>query len=257
MAGHSQFKNIMYRKGAQDIKRAKIFAKISREIMVASKLGSEDPSSNPRLRSALSSARLVNMPKDNIERALKKALGNENNANYEDVRYEGYGPSGVAFIVESLTDNRNRTASDIRFYFSRYAGVLGEVGSVAFQFDHIGLLEIKKDVFTEISSKKEQKNELNLDLVTEWALDIGAEDVEEDDETFWIYCAFDDFSKTRDGLFQKLAQYDFKNELNTSVIWKPKMLTDLDEDTKKTVLKLIDALEDHDDVQHVFTSANL
>ena len=160
MAGHSQFKNIMHRKGAQDAKRARKFAKIAREIMVSARTGLPDPNSNPRLRSALASARAANMPKDNIDRAMKRALGGDDGTVYEEVRYEGYGPGGIAVIVESLTDNRNRTASEVRSYFNKYGGNLGETGSVGFMFERLGMLHFdasKYDLIGDLDEKEPSK----------------------------------------------------------------------------------------------------
>ena len=193
MAGHSQFKNIMYRKGAQDAKRAKIFSKLIREVTVATKTGLPDPEMNPRLRAAVSAARAANMPKDNIDRAIKKAVGGDDGENFEEIRYEGYGPGGVAVIVEALTDNRNRTASEVRAAFSKYGGSLAETGAVSFLFERVGLINYNSD-------------KVDDDLVFEAALEAGAQDVESDGPTHNIYCAPDDFSVVRDALEKILGE---------------------------------------------------
>jgi len=232
MAGHSKFKNIMYRKGAQDAKRAKVFAKHAREIYVAAKSGMTDPDKNPRLRGAIVAARGVNMPKDNIDRAIKKAEGG-GGENYEEVRYEGYGPGGTAVIVEALTDNRNRTASEVRSTFAKHGGNLGETGSVGFMFERRGLIEYPVDV-------------ADADTVFEEALEAGAEDVSSDGDGHEISCAPDDFAAVRDVLLKK-----FGDPTEARLNWKPNMTTDLDEKGAETMLKLIDVLEDNDDVQSV------
>ncbi len=236
MAGHSQFKNIMHRKGAQDAKRARMFAKIAREIMVAARSGLPDPSSNPRLRAALASARSANMPKDNVERALKRALGGEDGTVYEEVRYEGYGPGGVAIIVESLTDNRNRTASEVRSCFNKYGGNLGETGSVSFCFERIGLLNFGDTKF-------------NFDQVFETAVEAGADNVEATPEGLEVSCSMDAFALVRDYLIENLG-----DPLQAKVVWRPLTTTACDEDHAKTLLKLIDALEDNDDIQNVYAN---
>ena len=187
MAGHSQFKNIMHRKGAQDAKRAKIFAKLIREVAVAAKLGGPDPDANPRLRSAVAACRQANMPKDNIDRAVKKASGGDDGENYEEIRYEGYGPGGVAVIVEALTDNRNRTASDVRAAFSKHGGTLAETGAVSFMFDRVGMIHYPAGAG-------------DSDAMFEAALEAGAEDVESGDEGHDIYCLPDDFNTVREAL---------------------------------------------------------
>ncbi len=239
MSGHSQFKNIMYRKGAQDAKRAKIFSKISREITVAVKEGGPDPESNTRLRSALLSARSENMPKDNIERAIKKASGGDADADYQSVRYEGYGPGGVAIIVEGLTDNKNRTAPAVRSAFSKFGGSLGETNSVSFQFDHIGYISYP------LASGSE-------DEMFEVAIEAGAEDIVTTDDGHEIICAIEQLTKVRDALTQKLG-----DPLEAKVTWKPKNTISVDESTAKTLFKLIDILEDDDDVQTVIANYEL
>lgn len=238
MAGHSQFKNIMHRKGAQDSKRARMFAKITREIVVAAKSGLPDPATNPRLRSALAAARSANVPKDNIERALKKVIGGEDNTVYEEVRYEGYGAGGIAVIVEGLTDNRNRTASEIRSIFSKHGGNLGETGGVAFQFERVGL--IRFDV-----SK-------GFDAVFEAAVNAGADDVVEVDESLEIICPMDAFAAVRDSVIETLG-----DPMEAKVIWRPLNTLSCDEDTARTLFKMIDTLEDNDDVQNVYANFDI
>lgn len=237
MSGHSQFHNIMYRKGAQDAKRAKAFAKLGREILVAAKLGSADPQSNPRLRAALSAARAENMPKDNIDRILKKAAGPENGESYEEVRFEGFGPGGVAIIVEALTDNRNRTVPEVRSTFSKFGGNLGDVGSVGFMFERIGRLSFAKDRTT-------------FDALFEKAVEAGADDVEEEDETFEVSCSVEAFGGVRDFLTENVG-----DPLKSGLIWNPLNETECNLETMRTLMKLIDVLEDNDDVQKVFSNA--
>jgi len=232
MAGHSKFKNIQYRKGAQDAKRAKTFSKHAKEIYVAAKMGMPDPDKNPRLRTAIIAARGDNMPKDNITRAIKKAEGG-GGENYEEVRYEGYGPGGVAVIVEALTDNRNRTAGEVRTAFSKHGGNLGETGSVGFMFDRVGIVRFGIDVG-------------DNDSVFEAALEAGADDVQSDDEGHEITCSPDDFASVRDALEQK-----FGEPTAARLDWKPNVTTELDEHAAETLLKLLDVLEDNDDVQRV------
>lgn len=234
MAGHSQFKNIMHRKGAQDARRGKLFTKIIREITVAVKTGSVDPGSNPRLRAALAEARSHNMPKDNIERAIKKATEGNDGASYEAIRYEGYAPHGVAVIVEALTDNRNRTASDIRSTFTKHGGGLGESGSVAFMFDHVGRIFYAAE------------RGFDADRVLEAAIEAGAENAESSAEGHEILCTVTDFGMVRDGLEERLGAPD-----SAKLAWLPKTTVALDEDGAAAVLKLLDALEDYDDVQTV------
>ncbi|MDR1488204.1 MAG: YebC/PmpR family DNA-binding transcriptional regulator [Holosporales bacterium] len=235
MSGHSQFKNIMYRKGAQDAKRAKLFAKIAREITVATKVGGSDSNSNPRLRAALASAREQNMPKDNIERAMAKATGVGDTAIYEDVRYEGYGPAGVAIIVETLTDNRNRTASDVRSAFSKLGGNLGEMGSVAFSFDRVGSLIYPKFVAP-------------YDKVFDFAIETGADNVEEYEEGYiQVTCSLESFALIREAFIKK-----FGDPVESGLIWVPNSYVKCTKEQKNTLIKLIEALEDNDDVQKVF-----
>lgn len=233
MAGHSQFSNIMHRKGAQDAKRAKIFSKHAREIFVAAKSGMPDPEKNPRLRTAIVAARGDNMPKDNIERAIKKAAGGDDDTSYEELRYEGYGPGGVAVIVEVLTDNRNRTASEVRAAFTKHNGTLGETGSVGFMFERVGLVRFKADVG-------------DSDTVFEAALEAGAADVVSDGNGHEITCEPDDFSIVRDALAEKFGEPE-----TGRLDWKPTNTTEVDEQAAGTLFKLIDVLEDNDDVQRV------
>jgi YebC/PmpR family DNA-binding regulatory protein len=233
MAGHSKFKNIMHRKGAQDAKRAKIFAKHTREITVAARIGGADTEMNARLRSAVAAARAQNMPNDNIKRAIDKAVGGADGVDYEEIRYEGYGPGGVAVIVETLTDNRNRTASEVRAAFTKLGGSLGETGSVAFNFDRVGMVIYPAAV-------------ASADDMFEAALEAGASDVESTDETHEIVCEPDDFSVVRDGLEEK-----FGTAQESSLNWKAQNTIPVEEDAAGTLFKLLDTLEDNDDVQRV------
>ena len=235
MAGHSKFKNIMHRKGAQDAKRSKLFSKLSREITVAAKMGTPDPDMNPRLRLAIQAAKGQSMPKDNIERAIKKASADED-ANYEEVRYEGYGPGGVAVLVEALTDNRNRTAGVVRSAFSKHGGALGETGSVAFMFDRVGEITYPADA-------------ADADTVMEAAIEAGADDVQSDEEGHTITCAFEDLAEVAKSLGEALGDAQ-----SVSVVWRPQNTAPVDEDKGATLMKLIDALEDDDDVQNVFAN---
>ena len=234
MAGHSQFKNIMHRKGAQDAKRAKVFTKIIRELTVAAKTGQPDPATNPRLRAAVQAARENNMPKDTMERAIKRGAGGADDANYEEVRYEGYGPNSVAIIVEALTDNRNRTASEVRTAFNKHGGSLGETNSVSFMFDRIGAIHYKTDTAT-------------ADAMFEAALDAGADNVESGEDGHDITCAPDDLGVVRDALEAR-----FGTPASARLDWKPQTLVPVtDEQTAQTLMKLLEVLEDNDDVQRV------
>lgn len=236
MAGHSQFKNIMHRKGAQDAKRAKIFTRIGREIMVAVKTGGgPDPEGNPTLRSAIQSARAANMPNDRIDRAIKRGAGADGEAeNFEEVRYEGYGPGGVALIVETLTDNRNRTAADVRSAFNKYGGSLGETNSVAFMFDRIGAVVYEDP-------------ELDHDAVFEAALEAGAEDVQSSESGHEISTAPDDLNVVRDGM-----EAAFGPPSSARLAWRPQTSTPVDADKAETLFKLLETLDEHDDVQIVY-----
>ena len=229
MAGHSKFKNIQHRKGAQDKKRAKIFTRLIKELAVAAR-GGTDPASNPRLRTALAGCRAANMPKDNIERVLKRAEGGEGEQ-YEEIRYEGYGAGGTAFIVEALTDNRNRTASEVRAAFSKFGGSLGETGSVSFMFDKVGQIIYPVEV-------------TNAESMFEAALEAGAQDVETDDDTHLVTTASEDFNTAR----EKLEEI-FGAPEEAQLTWVAQNTLDVNEDQARTLLKFIDTLEDNDDVQ--------
>ncbi|CTQ47135.1 YebC/PmpR family DNA-binding transcriptional regulator [Roseibium aggregatum] len=235
MAGHSKFKNIMHRKGRQDAARSKMFSKLSKEITVAAKMGDPDPDANPRLRLAVQNAKAQSMPKENIQRAINKSQSGDDD-NYEEVRYEGYGPAGVAVVVEALTDNRNRSASNIRSYFTKCGGSLGETGSVSFMFDRVG----------EIIYKPEAGE---ADAVLEAAIEAGAEDVQSDESGHTIYTAFEDLNDVSSALEQALGEAD-----STKIIWKPQNLTPVNADKAQTMMKLIDMLEDDDDVQNVYSN---
>jgi YebC/PmpR family DNA-binding regulatory protein len=237
MAGHSKFKNIMHRKGAQDKKRAKIFGRLIKELTVAAR-GSTDPDSNPRLRTALAAARAANMPKDNIERVLKRAEGGEGE-NYDEIRYEGYGPGGTALIVETMTDNRNRTASEVRAAFNKYGGSLGETGSVSFMFDRVGQVIYPADA-------------ADSDTMFEAALEAGADNVESDDSGHEVTCAPDDFNAVREALE---AVFGVPEE--SGLVWKPQNLIPVDEAQAATLLKLLDVLDDNDDVQTVSSNFDI
>ena len=235
MAGHSQFKNIMHRKGRQDAVRSKMFSKLAREITVAAKMGMPDPAMNPRLRLAIQNARAESMPKDNIQRAINKASGGDSE-NYEEVRYEGYGPGGVAVIVEALTDNRNRTASNVRAAFTKAGGALGETGSVGFMFDRVG------EILYPASAG-------DAETVMEAAIEAGAEDVESTEEGHTIYCAFEDIGEVSSALEAALGEAE-----SVKAIWKPQTTAPVDEERAQSVLRLVERLEDDDDVQNVYAN---
>ncbi|MBV17770.1 YebC/PmpR family DNA-binding transcriptional regulator [Thalassospira sp. GB04J01] len=235
MAGHSQFKNIMHRKGAQDKKRAKIFTKIAREITVAAKI-SDDIDSNPRLRAAISAGRAQNMPKDNIERAIKKATGAGEGDNYEEVRYEGYGTAGVAVIVEALTDNRNRTASEVRAAFTKSGGNLGETGSVGFMFNRLGEIVYPASV-------------AGADEIFEAALEAGAANVESDDDSHIVDTELEDLNTVREALTEK-----FGDPESAKMVFRAVTEADVTIDQAQSIMKLVDVLEDNDDVQNVWTN---
>jgi YebC/PmpR family DNA-binding regulatory protein len=239
MAGHSQFKNIMHRKGAQDAKRARIFAKVIREITVAARSGLPDPASNPRLRAAISAAREANMTKDTVDRAIKKASGALGGEDYAEVRYEGYGPAGVAVIVEALTDNRNRTASDVRAAFGKHGGALGETNSVSFLFQRLGAIRYRLAVGT-------------ADAMLEAAIEAGADNAVTDADGHEITCAPDDFLAVRDALEAALGAPE-----SARLEWRPQTVVTLDEERARSVMKLLDALEDSDDVQNVFANFDI
>ncbi|MCY4314990.1 MAG: YebC/PmpR family DNA-binding transcriptional regulator [Roseovarius sp.] len=232
MAGHSKWANIQHRKGRQDAVRAKLFSKLSKEITVAAKMGDPDPDKNPRLRLAIKEARAQSMPKDNIERAIKKAAGGEGD-DYEEIRYEGYGPSGVAVIVEAMTDNRNRTASTVRSTFTKNGGNLGETGSVGFMFERKG------EVFY-------PRGAADADTVMMAAIEAGAEDVDSGEDGHFIWCADTELNDVSGALESELGESE-----STKLIWKPTTTTELDLDAMRKLLRLIEALEDDDDVQRV------
>ena len=236
MAGHSQFKNIMYRKGAQDKKRAKIFTKIIRELTTAARSGLPDPNANPRLRAAVTAAKEANMPKDTVERAIKRGAGGEEGENYEEVRYEGYGPGGVAIIVEALTDNRNRTASDVRAAFTKHGGNLGESNSVSFMFDRLGQVIYPTSAAT-------------ADAMFEAAVDAGADNVDSGADEHVVTCAPEALNAVRDALEQR-----FGAPAAAKLIWKPKTAAPVEGDAAEALFKLLETLEDSDDVQNVFAN---
>jgi len=235
MAGHSKFKNIMYRKGAQDKKRSALFSKLSREITVAAKMGLPDPDANARLRAAIIAARAENMPKDGIERAIKKSQGGDAES-YEDMRYEGYGPGGVAVIVEVLTDNRNRTAGDVRAAFTKSGGNLAETGAVSFMFDHVGVVEFDAKV-------------ANADQMLEAAIDAGAEDVVSNENGHEVYTTSGDLAGVAKALEGK-----FGEPRKTALVWKPKNTMAVDDEKGEKLLGLLETLNEHDDVQNVYAN---
>ncbi|MGH1571473.1 YebC/PmpR family DNA-binding transcriptional regulator [Methylobacterium sp. P31] len=235
MAGHSQFKNIMHRKGRVDAVRSKVFGKLAREITVAAKLGTPDPAMNPRLRAAVLAARAENMPKDNIERAIKKAAGADGE-NYEDIRYEGYGPGGAALIVEAQTDNRNRTASDVRSAFTKSGGSLAETGAVAFMFDRVGVIAYPASV-------------ADADTMLEAAIEAGADDVSSSEEGHEIICAQDSY-----GEVAKALEARFGDPSRTGLIWKAQNTITVDDETGEKLVRLVEVIEDQDDVQNVYVN---
>ncbi|MGT2482218.1 YebC/PmpR family DNA-binding transcriptional regulator [Methylobacterium oryzae CBMB20] len=235
MAGHSQFKNIMHRKGRVDAVRSKVFGKLAREITVAAKLGTPDPAMNPRLRAAILAARAENMPKDNIERAIKKAAGADGE-NYEDIRYEGYGPGGAALIVEAQTDNRNRTASDVRSAFTKSGGSLAETGAVAFMFDRVGVIAYPASV-------------ADADTMLEAAIEAGADDVSSGEEGHEIICAQDSY-----GEVAKALEARFGDPSRTGLIWKAQNTITVDDETGEKLIRLVEVIEDQDDVQNVYVN---
>jgi YebC/PmpR family DNA-binding regulatory protein len=235
MAGHSQFKNIMHRKGRQDKARSKLFGKLAREITVSAKLGLPDPAFNPRLRAAVIAARAENMPKDNIDRAIKKSQGADT-ANYDEIRYEGYGPGGVAIIVEALTDNRNRTAGEVRAIFSKNGGNLAETGAVSFMFSHVGIVEFDAKV-------------ASADAMLDAAIEAGADDVISSDDGHQIITTPDTLNDVAKALEAK-----FGEPRKASLLWKPQNTVALDDESGEKVLKLIESLDDSDDVQNVYAN---
>jgi YebC/PmpR family DNA-binding regulatory protein len=238
MAGHSKFKNIMHRKGRADSARSKLFSKLSREITVAAKSGLPDPNMNSRLRLAVANAKAESMPKDNIDRAIKKASGGDGET-YEAIRYEGFGPGGIGVIVEVLTDNRNRAAANVRSTFSKYGGNLGATGSVAFTWDRVGQIVYGPEAGSE-------------DKVMEAAIEAGAEDVESDEDGHTIYTAFQDLSEVAGALEAALGPAK-----STATAWRPKARTPLEGDAVATLMKLLDALDDDDDVQNVYSNEDV
>ena len=239
MAGHSHAKNIMHRKGAQDARRARQFAKLLREITVAAKQGLPDPSANARLRAAVTTAYKQNMTRDTVERAIKKAAGSAGGDDYAEVRYEGYGPAGVAVIVEALTDNRNRTASDVRSAFNKYGGALGETNSVSFMFARVGVVTYGADAASD-------------DAMLEAAIEAGADDVLRDEDGHQVICGTDVLFAVRDALEQRFGAPE-----EAKFDWRPSVTVNLDEDRAGSMLKLIDALEENDDVQTVFANYDI
>jgi len=233
MAGHSKFKNIMHRKGAQDKKRAKIFSRLGREISVAVKEGGPDPEKNIRLRSAVGSAKSLNMPKDNIERAIKKGEGNDPDSNYEEVRYEGYGPDGVAIIVEALTNNKNRTAAEVRSTFSKYGGNLGETGSVSFGFKRLGSITLNK-------------NDINEEELFDFIVENGSEDYEINEDEYNIYCDQKNLHQLNQKIIEKFGATNF-----TGLIWKSENEISISKDKAESLFKLLNILEENEDVQAV------
>ena len=236
MAGHSQFKNIMFRKGAQDKKRGKIFTKLIRELTTAARMGLPDPAANPRLRAAVLAARQANMPKDTVDRAIKRGAGADAGDNYDEVRYEGYGPGGVAVIVEALTDNRNRTASDVRAAFTKASGALGETNSVSCMFDRVGEIVYPASA-------------ASADDMLEAAIEAGANDVESGDDAHAVLSSVEDFNEVRDALEQRFGEAQ-----SAKLMWRPKTSSPIDEETAQSLFKLLDTLEDSDDVQNVYAN---
>lgn len=232
MAGHSKWANIQHRKGKQDAIRSKMFSKLAKEITVSAKMGDPDPEKNPRLRLAVKAAKAVSMPKDVIERAIKKSQAGDA-ADYTEIRYEGYGPNGIAIIVEAMTDNLNRTASNVRSYFTKAGGNLGQTGSVSHGFDRVGEISYPASVG-------------DADTVMMAALDAGADDVESDDEGHWIYCSVENLSEVSDALEKALGE-----STESKLIWRPQTRTDVDLETAQKLMRLIDLLEEDDDVQTV------
>ncbi len=238
MAGHSQFKNIMFRKGKQDKERSKLFAKLSREITVAAKSGMPDPAHNPRLRTAIIAAKAESMPKDNIQRAITKATGGDAE-NYDEIRYEGRGPGGVALIVETMTDNRNRTSADVRAAFSKYGGAMWETGSVSFMFDHVGAIAYPAEKGSE-------------DAMLEAALETGADECVSTPEAHEFLTSIENFASVRDALEARLGAPQ-----SAGIIWRPQSMVAVPDEAGETLIKLIEVLDDHDDVQNVYGNYEL
>jgi YebC/PmpR family DNA-binding regulatory protein len=235
MAGHSQFKNIMHRKGRQDKMKSKLFGKLAREITVSAKLGLPDPAMNPRLRAAIIAARAENMPKDNIDRAIKKAVGGDAE-NYDEIRYEGYGPGGVAVIVEVLTDNRNRTAGEVRASFTKSGGNLAETGAVSFMFDHVGVVEYDAAV-------------ASADAMLEAAIEAGAEDVVSSESGHEVYTTSDSLREVAKALEAKYGE-----SRRAALVWKPQNTVAINDEQGEKVLRLMETLNEHDDVQNVYAN---
>ena len=235
MAGHSQFKNIMHRKWRQDAAKSKLFGKLAREITVSAKIGLPDPAMNARLRAAIIAARAENMPKDNIDRAIKKAQGNDGE-NYEEIRYEGYGPGGVAVIVEVLTDNRNRTAGEVRAAFTKSGGNLAETGAVSFMFDRVGVIEYDAKV-------------ASPEVMFEAALEAGADDVVSNESGHEVYAAQDQYAAVAKALEAK-----FGEPRKAALVWRPQNTVAVGDEQGEKLLKLIENLNEHDDVQNVYAN---
>jgi YebC/PmpR family DNA-binding regulatory protein len=235
MAGHSQFKNIMHRKGRQDAARSKLFGKLAREITVSAKMGLPDPAMNPRLRAAVIAARAENMPKDNIERAIKKAAGGEGD-NYEEIRYEGYGPGGVAVIVEALTDNRTRTVSEVRSFFTKSGGSLAETGAVSFLFNHVGVIEY-------------DAAKASADAMLEAAIEAGADDVVSSETGHEIVTAVESLNEV-----QKMLEAKFGEPRKSGLVWRPQNTIAVDDEAGEKLMKLVESLEENDDVQKVYAN---
>jgi YebC/PmpR family DNA-binding regulatory protein len=235
MAGHSQFKNIMHKKGRADKARSKLFSKLAREITVAAKLGLPDPAFNPRLRAAIIAARAENMPKDNIERAVKKSQGGDSES-YDAIRYEGYAPGGVAVIVEALTDNRNRTAGEVRAIFTKNGGNLAETGAVSFMFDHVGVVEYDASA-------------ASADAMLEAAIEAGAEDVVSGDEGHQIFTTSETLAEVAKALEAK-----FGEPRKSALVWKPQNTVSVDDEAGEKIIRLIDSLDDNEDVQNVYAN---
>ena len=235
MAGHSQFKNIMHRKGRVDAVRSKVFSKLAREITVAAKMGMPDPNMNPRLRAAILAARAENMPKDNIQRAIAKAQGGDAEA-YEEIRYEGYGPGGAALIVEAMTDNRNRTASDIRSVFAKSGGNLAETGAVAFMFNRVGVVEFDAEA-------------ADADAMLEAAIEAGADDVVSDEDGHEVYCDQGSLAEV-----SKVLESRFGEPKKSALVWRAQNTVNVDDEAAEKLIRLVESLEDHDDVQNVFVN---
>jgi YebC/PmpR family DNA-binding regulatory protein len=239
MAGHSKWANIKHRKAAQDAKKGKVFTKIAKELTVAAKIGGGDPEMNPRLRVALDKARAANMPKDNVERAIKKGTGDGSESNYEQVNYEGYGPGGVAILIQTLTDNRNRTVSEVRSTLTKRGGSMGEAGSVAWIFEQKGIIQVKKDVVDE-------------DTIMMIAIDAGAEDISVEDDIYEIICEPKEYWAVKEALEENGIEM-----LHSEITMKPQNTVPLGKEDAEKLMKLIEYLEDLDDVQEVFANFDI